>query len=168
VRCFSNEYPGYNQFKFIFVLRKFLMFYGFSVLLFMLSLATGIPAIPQLLRKRKIKQNSAITTGLATLNTGPSGGLMSSILGKVNYPQIFYRTPDQKEWTIEVIDSSPFNFHRYKTGDTVEVVYDKSAPWMAYVQKEWDNALRDLWMAGGEILVAAVLWYIGRALNLPM
>ncbi len=144
------------------------MFYGFSVLLFILSLATGIPAIPQLLRMRRIKQNSATTSGLVHLHTASTGGLMTSFLGKVNYPQFLYRTPDEKEHTIEVVDSSAFKFYRYKSGDSVEIVYDKNAPWLAYVKKEWDNALRDLWLAGGELLVSIILWIIGRALKLPI
>jgi hypothetical protein len=144
------------------------MIYAFSALLFVLSLATGIPAIPQLLRMREIKQNSASTTGLVILDAGSSGGLLSSVLGKVNHPQFLYRTPDKKEYTIEVVDSSAFKFYRYKSGESVEIAYDKNAPWKAYVKKEWDNALRDLWMSGGELLVSIILWNIGRALNLPM
>jgi hypothetical protein len=142
--------------------------YAFSALLFVLSLVTGIPAIPQLFRMRKIKQDSASTTGLVTLEAGSIGWLMSSFLGRVSYPQIFYRTANEKEYTIEVIDASAFKIRRYKSGDSVEVVYDKNAPWQAYVKKEWDNALRDLWMAGGELLVSIILWNIGLALNLPV
>ncbi len=144
------------------------MLYGFSALFFILSLSTGIPAIPQLLRMRKIKHDSASTTGMVTLDAGSAGGSMSSILGKINYPQIFYRTPNGKEHTIEVIDGSAFKIYRYKSGDTVEVIYDKSSPWLAYVKKEWDNALRDLWLAGGELLVAIILWNIGLSLKLPI
>jgi hypothetical protein len=144
------------------------MFYAFSALLFVLSLVTGIPAIPQLLRMRRIKQDSAITTGMVTLDAGPIGWLMTSFLGSVSHPQIFYRTPNEKEFTIEVIDASAFKFRRYKSGDSVEVVYDKNAPWLAYVKKEWDNVLRDLWLAGGELLAAIILWNIGLALKLPI
>jgi hypothetical protein len=93
---------------------------------------------------------------------------MSSIIGKISYPKISYITPDEKERTIEVIQSSSFQNHRYKSGDTVVVVYDKSAPWQAYLQKEWDYVLRDLWMAGGELLAAAALWTIGLALKIPI
>jgi uncharacterized protein with PQ loop repeat len=144
------------------------MFYAFSALLFVLSLVTGIPAIPQLLRMRRIKQDSAITTGMVTLDAGPIGWLMTSFLGSVSHPQIFYRTPNEKEFTIEVIDASAFKFRRYKSGDSVEVVYDKNTPWLAYVKKEWDNVLRDLWLAGGELLAAIILWNIGLALKLPI
>ncbi len=149
------------------------MIYGIALLLFILGLATGIPAIPQLLRMRKIKQNSSTTTGVVQLNsgshsnTGTMTGLMSSILGKVSYPQFFYRTQDEKERTIEVVDSSNFQSHRYKSGEAVEIVYDKDAPWRAYVQKEWDNAFRDLWKAGGELLIAAILLAIGLIFKLP-
>jgi hypothetical protein len=142
--------------------------YAFSVLLFVLSLATGIPAIPQLLRMQKIKQNSGSTTGLVSLTPSSAGVRMVSFLGNVNHPQIFYRTPDDKEHTIEVIDSSNFKMYRYKSGAAVEVIYDKNAPWLAYVKKEWDNAIRDLWMAGAELLVAIALWNIGLALKVPI
>jgi hypothetical protein len=143
------------------------MIYGFSALLFILGLATGIPAIPQLLRMRKIKENSAATHGLVQLQSTPNGGLMTSVLGKVNHPQFLYRTPDNKEYTIEVVDSSTFKFYRYKSGESVEIVYDKSSPWLAYVKREWDIAFRDLWMAGGELLVSIILWNVGVAFKLP-
>jgi hypothetical protein len=150
------------------------MIYGIALLLFILGLSTGIPSIPQLLRMREIKKNGSTTTGIVQLNTsahpntGTTTGMMSSILGKVNHPQFLYKTPDEKELTIEVIDSSTFQTYRYKSGETVEIVYDKNAPWLAYVQKEWDHAYRDLWLAGAEILTAAVLLSIGLAFKLPM
>ena len=149
------------------------MIYGIALLLFILGLSTGIPAIPQLLRMREIKKNSSTTTGIVQLNTGAhpntgtTTGMMSSILGKVNYPQFFYRTPDEKELTIEVVDSSTFQSRRYKSGETVVIVYEKNAPWLAYVQKEWDNAFRDLWKAGGELLIAAILLVLGLIFKLP-
>ena len=144
------------------------MFYGFSVLLFMLALATGLPAIPQLLRMKKNQQNSATTTGLVRLDASPMGGAMSSILGRSRHPQIFYQTPNGKEYSIEVLDNSTFKLYRYKSGDAVLVVYDNNAPWQAYLQKEWNHALRDLWLAGAELLIAIVLWNIGLALKLPV
>ena len=150
------------------------MFYGFSVLLFVLSLVTGFPAIRQLLQMRKIKPNGATTTGVVHLDIRPElndsteAGLMSSIMGKISYPQISYKTPDDKERTLEVIQSSSFQNYRYRSGDVVEVVHDINSPWLAYLQKEWDYALRDLWLAVGEILVAIVLWCTGLALKLPI
>jgi hypothetical protein len=144
------------------------MIYGIALLVGILGLVTVIPAIPQLLRMRKIKQNSASTTGLVSLAPNTSGVRMAAFLGSVNHPQIFYRTPDGKELTLEVVDSSNFKLFRYKSGEAVGVVYDKNYPWEAYVTKEWDNALRDLWMGSGEVVAALALWYIGVAFNLPM
>jgi hypothetical protein len=148
--------------------------YAFSVLLFVLSLATGIPAIPQLLRMQKIKQNSATATGAVLLgdhshlNNGTMTGVMSSMLGKVSYVQISYQTPDKKERAIEIIDTVNFGIRRYKSGDSAIVIYDKAIPSLAYVKKEWDSALRDLWLAGGELLIAIILWNIGLALKVPI
>ena len=144
------------------------MIYGFSVLLFILGLATGIPAIAPLLRMRKIKEVSSSTSGLVQVNDDLSGGLMTSFLGRTRHPQILYEAPNGKELSIEVWDNSAFRLYRYKSGDSVEVVYDKTAPWLAYPRKEWDSMLRDLWTAGAEVLVAIVLWNIGTALHLPM
>jgi hypothetical protein len=150
------------------------MIYVLSTLLFVLSLITGLPAIPRLLRMRKIKPNSSTTIGVVRSNTPPNlndstgTGMMSSILGKISYPQISYETPDKKERTMEVIESSSFQIRHYKLGDSVKVVYDKNAPGLAYLQKEWDNALRDVWMSGAELLVAAALWGVGVAFHLPM
>jgi hypothetical protein len=150
------------------------MIYAISALLFVLGLVTGIPAIPQFLRMRKIKQNSATATGAVLLgdrphlNNGTMTGVMSSMLGKVSYVQISYETPDKKERAIEVIETVNFGIRRYKSGDSATVIYDKTIPSLAYVKKEWDKTLSDLWVAGGELLVAIILWNIGLALKLPM
>lgn len=142
--------------------------YAFATLLFLLSLATGIPAIPQFLRMQRIRQNSTSTTGLVHLDGSSIGGLMTSFLGKVNYPQIFFRTPNDKEYIFEIVDSSNLKMYRYKSGESVEVIYDKNAPWLAYAKREWDNAKRDLWMSGAELLVSIILWNIGLALKIPI
>jgi hypothetical protein len=150
------------------------MIYAISALLFVLGLVTGLPAIPQLLRMRKIKQNSATATGAVLLgdhshlNNGTMTGVMSSMLGKVSYVQISYETPDKKERAIEVIETVNFGIRRYKSGDSATVIYDKTIPSLAYVKKEWDKTLSDLWVAGGELLVAIILWNIGLALKLPI
>jgi hypothetical protein len=35
------------------------------------------------------------------------------------------------------------------------------------VVKEWEAARRELWMAGGELLLAVVLWVTGVVFKLP-
>ena len=144
------------------------MIYGIALLLFILGLVTIIPAIPQFSRMRKIKQNSMNTTGLVSLPPVTTGIRMAAFLGNTRYPQIHYRTLDGKECKIEVVDSSSFNWYRYQSGESVDVVYNKNFPWEAYVTKEWKNALRDLWMGSGELSVAIILYYIGIAFNLPL
>lgn len=144
------------------------MAYGIAALLFILGLATGIPAIAPFLRMRKIKGDSAIATGIVHVNDNPTGGLMTSFLGKTRHPQIVYEDPNGKELSIEVWDNSIYRLYRYKSGEAVQVIYDKSTPWLAYPHKEWDGALRDLWMGGGEVLTAIVIWNVAVALNLPM
>lgn len=144
------------------------MIYGIALLLFILGLVTIIPAIPQFSRMRKIKQNSVNTTGLVSLTPDSTGIRMAAFLGNTHYPQIYYRTLDGKECKIEVVDSSNFNWYRYQSGEVVGVVYNKNFPWEAYVTKEWKNALRDLWMGSGELLVATILYYIGITFNLPL
>ncbi len=144
------------------------MAYGIAALLFILGLATGIPAIAPFLRMRKIKGDSAIATGIVHVNDNPTGGLMTSFLGKTRHPQIVYEDPNGKELSIEVWDNSIYRLYRYKSGEAVQVIYDKSAPWLAYPHKEWDGALRDLWMGGGEVLTAIVIWNVAAALHLPM
>jgi hypothetical protein len=144
------------------------MFYAFSTLLFVLSLVTGIPAILQFLRMRKIKQNSATATGMVKSDSSSLGWLMSSELGGVSRPRIIYQTAEKKDLSIEVVDSNAFKIRRYELGETVKVIYNKSDPWQAYVEKEYYMILRDLKMAGGELLVAVLLWSIGLALKLPI
>ena len=144
------------------------MTYVFALLLFILGLVTLIPAIPQFLRMRKIKQSSVDTTGFVSLTPDSTGVRMASFLGNTHYPQIHYRTLDGKEYKIEVVDSSSFNWYRYQSGESVEVVYNKNFPWEAYVTKEWKHALRDLWMGSGEVLAAIILYDMGITFNLPL
>lgn len=144
------------------------MIYGIALLLFILGLVSVIPAIPQFLRMRKIKQNSLSTTGFVLLTPNSAGVRMAAFLGNINYPKINYRTPDEKEYSIEVVDSSNFNKYRYESGELVQVVYNKKFPWEAYVTKEWNNALRDLWMGSGELVVSLALLYIGIVFHLPL
>lgn len=141
------------------------MLFGFSFLFFLLSIATWITAIPRFLRMRKINQNSAATTGLAILVDSPVGILVSPLTGKVNRFQILYRTTDDKEHMIEVIDANVFKIYRYTSGDPVEIVYDKNAPWQAYVQQDWSNTIRDLWLAAGELLASVIL--LATGLKIP-
>jgi hypothetical protein len=144
------------------------MAYGIAALLFILGLATALPAIAPFLRMRKIKEGSAIATGIVHVNDNPTGGLMTSFLGKTRHPQIVYEDPNGKELSIEVWDNSIYRLYRYKSGEAVQVIYDKTAPWLAYPRKEWNGALRDLWLGGGEVLAAIVIWNVATALHLPM
>ena len=144
------------------------MIYAIALLLFILGLVSVIPAIPQFLRMQKIKQNSLTTTGLVSLTPNSAGVRMAAFLGNTNHPQISYRTLDEKEYSIEIVDSSNFNKYRYESGESVKVVYNKKSPSEAYLTKEWNAILRDLWVGGGELLVSLVLLYIGIAFNLPL
>lgn len=144
------------------------MAYGISALLFILGLATALPAIAPFLRMRKIKESSAIATGVVHVDDNPTGGLMTSFLGKTRHPQIVYEAPNGKERSIEVWDNSIYRIYRYKSGEAIQVIYDKTAPWFAYPRKEWDGALRDLWLGSGEALAAIVIWNVAAALHLPM
>ncbi|MDO8754803.1 MAG: DUF3592 domain-containing protein [Anaerolineales bacterium] len=144
------------------------MFYAFSVLFLVLGLVTGAPAVFRSIQMKKIRQNSSTTVGMIKSSQSSLGWLMTSELGKVSRPLILFHTPDDKEHIIEIIDNRGFLSRRYETGESVDVVYDKSAPEKAYLKREWDIARRDLWKAAVEIVSAAVLWAVGVSLGIPL
>ena len=51
---------------------------------------------------------------------------------------------------------------RYEAGATVEVVYEKDMPWKAYLTLERNFTRRDLWIGAGEVVLAIVLWIVGK------
>ncbi len=143
------------------------MIYGFSLLFVLLCLVTGLPALRKLFRMRKIKRNCATTTGEVISSKSSLGWLWTSTFGGVSRPLIRYHTPDGKELILEVVSSSMYTYRRYETGASEEIIYDQDRPGRAYARSEWGAALRELWIAGGSLVVAVALWVVGRALNLP-
>ncbi len=138
------------------------MIYGFSLLFLLLSLVLGIPALRQLLRMRAINRNPGVTPGQVTSNSSSLGWLWTASFGSVNRPLIRYQSPRGSEMVLEVADSSMFTNHRYNTGDNVEVVYDRDMPGRAYARPEWPAALREMTFSIISLVVAILLWIVGR------
>jgi len=88
-------------------------------------------------------------------------------VGRSARPLVAFQVND-KEYEVEMTDTSGFLNRRYNSGETVEVVYQKGEPWNAYLQHERTLARRDQWKALGEIFLAAVLWAIGAYLGIPV
>lgn len=142
------------------------MIYAFSVLFLLLGLSTGIPAFFQWKRMETIRQSSETTFGVIR-SVGSSGGW--NFLGEVGRsarPLVAFRARD-KEYEVEMTDSSGFMNRRYESGATVEVVYEKDMPWSAYLTLERNFTRRDLWIAVGEVILAIVLWSVGKIFGLP-
>lgn len=142
------------------------MIYAFSVLFFILGLATGIPAFFQWKRMETIRRSSDKTFGVVR-SVGRSGGW--NFLGEVGRsarPLVAFRVRDT-EHEVEMTDNSGFLNRRYEAGGTVEVVYHKETPWKAYLTLEWALTRRDLWLAVGEVILAVVLWSVGTIFGLP-
>ena len=142
------------------------MFYGFSVLFFVLSLVTGFPAILRLSKMEKIRKNGESTFGAVRAAESDLGWLMTGALGRVAHPLIEFQVNERKH-TIQVNDNRGFLAPRYDRGDTLEVIYDKDTPWRAYIKQEWIIARKDLLKAVIEIILAAVLWQTGVSLGMP-
>ncbi len=144
------------------------MFYAFSVLFFVLGLSTGIPALLQWRRMEAIRRSSATTFGVVrAVGRSNIGWNFLGEVGRSARPLVAFRIQD-KEYEVEMTDTSGFLNRRYNSGETVEVVYEKGEPWNAYLQHEWALARRDQWKALGEIVLAAVLWAIGAYLGMPI
>lgn len=143
------------------------MIYAFSVLLFILALATGIPAFFQWKRMETIRQYSETTIGMVrAVGRSNIGWNFLGELGRSARPSVAFCVRDT-EYEVEMTDGSGFMNRRYETGNTVEVIYDKEMPWNAYLKQEWALARRDLWMAVGEIIFAFLLWGVGAYFGLP-
>lgn len=143
------------------------MIYGISLLLFLLGLSTGIPAILLLRRMETIKRSSASASGVVrTVGRSNLGWNFLGEVGRSARPLVAFRVED-KEHEVEMTDTSGFLNRRYDAGNTVEVVYHKDMPWKAYLTTEWNYTRRDLWMAAGEIVLAGVLWGVGIYFGLP-
>lgn len=143
------------------------MIYAFSLLFFLLGLSTGIPAFFQWKRMETIRRNSKTTFGVVRI-VGRSniGWNFLGEVGRSARPLVAFRVQD-KEHEVEMTDNSGFMNRRYDAGNTVEVVYHKDMPWKAYLTNEWNFTRRDLWLAVGEIILAAMLWGIGIYFGLP-
>lgn len=144
------------------------MIYGFSLLLIVLGLVMGIPAIRQLLNMQNIQKNSAITRGRVSSSKNLLGnGTWTAALGNQDRPLIQYYLPSGAELVLEVNTNSIFPKRRYEVGRALEVTYDSAHPSRAYVTQEWTVALRELWMSSGALVIGVVFCIIGRVYNLP-
>ena len=143
------------------------MFYGFSVLFFVLSLVTGLPALLRLSKMEKIRKNSASTFGAVRAADSDLGWLMTGAMGRVTHPLIEFQVNGQKH-IIQVNDNRGFLAPRYDAGDSLEVIYDKDTPWKAYIQQEWRIARADSLKSVLEIILAIILWETGVSLGMPL
>jgi hypothetical protein len=141
------------------------MFYGFSVLFFVLSLVTGLPALFRLSKMEKIRKNSASTFGAVRAADSDLGWLMTGAVGRVTHPLIEFQVNGQKH-IIQVNDNRGFLAPRYDAGDSLEVIYDKDTPWKAYIQQEWRIARADSLKSVVEFILAIVLWETGVSLGM--
>ena len=142
--------------------------YAFAALFFILALTTAIPAFLQWRRMETIKRSSATTSGVVrTIGRSNIGWNFLGEVGRSARPLVAFRVGD-KEYEVEMTDTSGFMNRRYDAGNTVEVVYRKDEPWKAYLTSEWTFTRRDLWIAAGEIVLALVFWETGVYLGIPL
>jgi len=143
------------------------MIYAISALIFLLALSTGIPAFLLWRHIESIRRFSETTSGVVrTVGRSNLGWNFLGELGRSARPLVAFRVGD-KEYEVEMTDSSGFMNRRYGAGGTVEVVYHKDIPWSAFLMEEWNYTRRDLWIAAAEIALAAVLWSVGKYFGLP-
>lgn len=150
------------------------MIYNFSLLLTVLGMVVGIPALRRLLRMLTIRKNSGTTTGsvVSTKSAMNSAGWLMGMVSAsemVNHdrPLVTYQSPEGKEMSIEVVPSNFLSRRKYRVGEPVEVAYDLSEPWHAYLVREWRATLRELGIGTVAFLVGVILWILGRIYNLP-
>ena len=138
------------------------MIYGISLLLFLLGLSTGLPAILLIRQMENIRKHSSTASGVVR----SIGDYPGFLFGRSVRPLVAFSVQDT-EHVVEMTDNSGFFNPRYQAGNTLEVVYHKDTPWKAYLTTEWNFARRDLWVGIGEIVFAAVLWGVGVHFGLP-
>lgn len=150
------------------------MIYALSLLLLLLGLVIAIPAIRRLVRMHAVRKNKGTTTGRvistkSAMNTG--GWLLGSVSASefVNHerPLVTYEIPQGKEMSVEVVPSNFLSRKKYTIDETVEVAYDLSQPWHAYLIREWNATLRETWIGTGLCVLGIILWIVGRVNNLP-
>ncbi len=150
------------------------MIYGIALLLFILGLVIDIPAVRRLAHMFAIRKNSRLTTGnvastKSAINT--AGWLFGAISASevVNHerPLVTYQPSQGKEMSVEVIPSNFLSRQKYTAGEAVEVAYDASQPWRAYVIREWNATLHEIWISTGILVIAIILWIVGQAYNMP-
>ena len=150
------------------------MIYGFSLLLMVLGLVVAIPALRKLLYMQSIRNKSRIILGRvestkSAMNT--AGWLMGAVSASemVNHqrPLVTYRPLEGKEMSVDVVPSTFLSRRKYKVGEAVEVAFDQSEPWRAFLVREWTAAARDLWIGMTIGATAVILWIVGRVYNLP-
>jgi hypothetical protein len=150
------------------------MIYSLSLLLLVLGLVVGIPALRKIISMRQIKKNSGTTLGnvvstKSAMNT--AGWLMGMVSASemVNHerPLVTYQPPHEKEMSVEVIPSNFLSRRKYTAGESVEVAYDLSEPWRAFLIREWTATTRDLRLGMLMSVTAVILWIVGRLYNLP-
>lgn len=150
------------------------MIYGLSLLLLALGLVVGIPAVRRLVNMFAIKKNSGMTTGnIVTTKSAISsagwlfGAISASEIVNHERPLVTYQTSQDREMSVEVIPSNFLSSQKYMTGEVVEVAYDLSEPWHAYLIREWNATLREIWISTGILVIAIILWIVGYAYDLP-
>lgn len=150
------------------------MIYGLSLLLLALGLVVGIPAVRRLVNMFAIKKNSGMTTGnIVTTKSAISsagwlfGAISASEIVNHERPLVTYQTSQGREMSVEVIPSNFLSSQKYMTGEVVEVAYDLSEPWHAYLIREWNATLREIWISTGILVIAIILWIVGYAYDLP-
>jgi hypothetical protein len=150
------------------------MIYGISMLLFVLGLAVTIPALRKIMYMYTIRKNSVSTTGnvLSTSSAMNSAGWLMGMVSAsemVNHQRLLvaYQSPQGKEMSIEVVPSNFLSRRKYTAGEAVEVRYDLSEPWRAYLIREWRATAREVGLGAALSIGAVILWIVGRVYNLP-
>ena len=82
-------------------------------------------------------------------------------------PLVTFQTAQGKEMGIDVVPSNFLSRRKYVLGEAVQVTYDLTEPWRAYVVREWAATLRELWISTATLIIAIILWIVGRVYNLP-
>ena len=143
------------------------MIYVLSFVIGLYCLANGIPALRHILRMMEINRNGTTTIGEARSVRRKLGTMLGWEFGESKQFSVYYLSPTKKELVIEFVTSSFYTHPSFKGNQGVEVIFDKDSPSCAYAKPEWEMNVRELWITSIGMVVAIVLWVIGKALNLP-
>ena len=138
------------------------MLEGLALLVAIYGLTMLLPALSMLRKMREINKNGRSVPGTVINVSNTRNMLAGPAGGTAHRTRIQYRPPSAEEpYEIYQRDHNLLMSKDYSQGETVEVIYDASAPYKAYPKLEWTNTLKDF-RSAGICFIVSILFLVLR------